>query len=334
MNVSEMVENDRLFVAIREIHFVYELVLATVSFSLNGIVVYLALTMKNQTTRNYCRILLMSVLGDILYTAMNLVTMMIVEIRAGKMYFITTGPFIHSAYPYNMLMCALWLTGMYVTIMTIMVQFVYRYNALCKSGLSATRFVFTYCLGMTWCIGQGFAAFLCFEPANEADTRTLQGHPLYSFNTPTFVTGDTENLGPIVHFASSQLSVVVLYVIIIYTGRKIHKVLHSGDLSMSKSTKEAQKKLNKVMALQATYPGVIVGLPVVVATVMAQLKMDAAWTGMYLVTSVSTIPVINAITVLLVIPSFRKRIGVGSKSMGSVLTTNATDLKSETTTVH
>uniref|UniRef100_A0A1I7SKR7 G_PROTEIN_RECEP_F1_2 domain-containing protein n=1 Tax=Bursaphelenchus xylophilus TaxID=6326 RepID=A0A1I7SKR7_BURXY len=187
-------EPDPVFVAIRHYHFYYELLLASISFLLNGIVVYLALTMANRTIRNYCRILLMSVAGDLIYTCLNLLTMMIVEIRAGMMYFITTGPFIHSTYPYNMLMCALWLSGMYVTIMTIMVQFVYRYYALCRTALSITQFVSLYCLGLTWCLCQGFAAFLCFEAETPENREILQGHPLYSFNTPTFVTGDTVGL--------------------------------------------------------------------------------------------------------------------------------------------
>ncbi|CAD5233506.1 unnamed protein product [Bursaphelenchus xylophilus] len=320
-------EPDPLFVAIRRYHAIYELLLAGLSFFLNGVVVYLALTMKNKTMRNYCRILLMSVMGDLIYTSLNLLTMTIVEIRAGMMYFITTGPYIHSTYPNNMLMCALWLTGMYFTIMTIMVQFVYRYYTLCKSGLSVTRSVLIYCLGMTWCIGQGFAAFLCFEPATERNTIILQGHPLYSFDTPTFVTGDTANLGPILHFACSQISVVVLYVIIVTTGKRIHKALNSDTLNMSKNTKNAQKKLNKVMVLQATYPGLIVGLPVVLATAMAQLKMDASWSGMYFAPSISTIPIINAFTVLLVIPSFRRRI-LGSK-VSTALTSTGHDTSSK-----
>ncbi|CAD5233505.1 unnamed protein product [Bursaphelenchus xylophilus] len=301
--ISPASQPDPLFAAIRHYHFLYELVLASISFLLNGVVVYLALTMKSKNTRNYCRILLMSVMGDMIYTALNFVTMMIVEIRAGKMYFITTGPYIHSTYPNNMLMCALWLTGMYVTIMTIMVQFVYRYYALCKNGLSVAKFALLYCLGMTWCVGQGFASFA--------------------------------NLGPILHFCCSQISIVVLYVIIVTTGRRIQKVLNSDTLNMSTNTKDAQKKLNKVMALQATYPGLIVGLPVLLATIMAQLKMDVSWSGMYIAPSISAIPIINAITVLLVIPSFRKRImGSGNVTTSAISTVPETSSRADHTMMH
>uniref|UniRef100_A0A1I7SHX1 G protein-coupled receptor n=2 Tax=Bursaphelenchus xylophilus TaxID=6326 RepID=A0A1I7SHX1_BURXY len=252
----------------------------------------------------------------------------IVEIRAGKMWFITTGPFIHSGYPYNMLMSSLYLSGMYVTIMTIMVQFVYRYEVLCKNTTSMKKFFKLYALGIIWSVVQGFLTWPCFDPPSEEDTAILKSHPMYTFDTPTYVNGDVKNLSTMIHFTSSQVVIILLYVVVVITGRRIHKVLNSEQVKMSKNTRDAQSKLTTVMLLQATYPGIIVGTPVFIGCGMAQMKMDVLWSGMYFVTSISFIPIANALTVLLVIPSFRRRIfrktgrkltdssGVSARSIG------------------
>lgn len=63
-----------------------------------------------------------------------------------------------------------------------------------------------------------------------------------------------------------------------------------------------------VMQLQAFYPGIIIGIPVFVATVFTTMKLDLDWTGLYICTSCSTVPIANALTVLLVIPVFRRKV--------------------------
>ncbi|CAD5220340.1 unnamed protein product [Bursaphelenchus okinawaensis] len=290
-----------------QIHYYYEIVLMLISSFLNMVVIYLVLTTKNKVMKNFCMALLFSVFGDIFYTVTNFISMMIVEIRGGKMFFMTVGYFSNSPYPYNALMTSLWLTGMYVTIMTVMVQFVFRYYTLSKHGMTILQLMGVYSLGMTWALSQGFAAFICFDDVSPADTKIIRTHPMYAKDTPQYMSGDTSNFGAIAHFMCSQVSILVMYCIIIFTGRRIYKLLNT-DVEMSQNTRNAQKKLNMVMTLQATYPGLIVGLPVVVATGLAEAKYDIEWGGIYFVTSISCIPIINSLTVLVVIPSFRRRI--------------------------
>ncbi|CAD5230701.1 unnamed protein product [Bursaphelenchus okinawaensis] len=309
-DIVNVTEDDIAFITtVRTAHFWYEIILAVVSIGLNGWVVYLAFTTKNSTMKSFCWVLLMSVSGDIVYALFNLASMVVIEVKRGKMFVMINGPFRHSLYPIPHLLMSLYMMGMFAIIMTIMVQFIYRYYALCKRPMTMTEFVGLYAVGWIWALIEGFSGFVIFDVATDENTAIIEKHPLYAYDTPVYITGDVSvNTCILIQAFFSELAIVSMYVVIIITGRRIHAKLNSNSLNMSKSTKEAQNKLNRVMALQAIYPGVIIGIPICMASVAVQFKMDMPWAGYYIVTSISSMPVINAITVLVGIPSFRRRI--------------------------
>ncbi|CAD5230699.1 unnamed protein product [Bursaphelenchus okinawaensis] len=246
--------------------------------------------------------------GDFIYTGINLVTMMVVEVKGGIIYFMTMGIFQHSPYPLNMIMGCLWLMAMYVTILTLGMQFIYRYYALCKTALTPAWFIFYYCIGLSVCFCDGFVGLFIADGNTEYYTNLIKEHPMYTNDTPGYMVIDPANLPALLHTMMSQCIVVSTYVVIFYTGGKINQKLNEASGSMSASTKDAQKQLNRVMILQAFYPAVIAALPIIVATVLAQFKFDTLWCGFYLAPSISLIPIANSVTILFVIPSFRRRI--------------------------
>lgn len=59
--------------------------------------------------------------------------------------------------------------------------------------------------------------------------------------------------------------------------------------------------------LQAIYPGMVMGIPIMVTTICVQFKLEIPMVGLYSATSMSLIPLVNAATVITLIPSFRRR---------------------------
>uniref|UniRef100_A0A1I7SHD7 7TM_GPCR_Srx domain-containing protein n=2 Tax=Bursaphelenchus xylophilus TaxID=6326 RepID=A0A1I7SHD7_BURXY len=232
----------------------------------------------------------------------------VVEVKGGVSFFITLGPFEHTGYPYNFLMASLFLGALYTTVFTLGMQFVYRYFALCRNPLTVAEFAGMYFSGVFSMFAIALLSFFAFRDMSEEDTELLKGHPAYTYDTPIYMAVDPGSVHSRLHIAFSQSTVICVYAVIIYTGRKINAKLRDVSTDMSESTRAAHKQLNKVMIIQASYPAVVLGLPILVATLCIQLRVDVLWAGLYLVPSASLIPMANAITVMLVIPSFRNRL--------------------------
>ncbi|CAD5230685.1 unnamed protein product [Bursaphelenchus okinawaensis] len=257
-------------------------------------------------------------MGDIFYATSNLVAMTVVEVKSGLMFFLTLGPFSHSPYPANFIMTSIFLTSLYIVIITLGMQFLYRYYALCKTSMKLSKFLTIYSIGILYCLCDGFIVCLIFSGESEEHTMLIKEHPMYMFDTPTYIVLDPQKPLPLFHTMVTQLIVFAVYVLIFYTGRQINQRLNEASTSMSDRTKDAQRQLNRVMVLQAAYPAVIVGLPVLVATICTQLQLNILWSGLYLVPSVSVIPIANSLTIMLVIPTFRRRIAAGLCRRGYV----------------
>ncbi|CAD5233499.1 unnamed protein product [Bursaphelenchus xylophilus] len=306
MNVSP--ELVAFYTTLRRYHAHYEVALGVISLSLNGFVVYMAMTTRNRVMRSYCWVVLMSMFADIIYVLANMTSMMVVEVKGGLMYFLTLGPFSHGSNLTGKVMGSLSLTVLYMVIATLGIQFIYRYYALCKTPLTLTQFSLIYLAVTVYCVIDAAIGGFIFDGEDVERTRMIQEHPMYMHDTPTYMIVDPKNPIHSVHVVFSQLIVVVVYVVVIYTSRKINEKLKEASAGMSKPTRDAQRQLNRVMVLQATYPAIIVGCPVIVATVFAQLHLDVLWCGLYLAPSVSLIPIANALTMILVIPTFRRRL--------------------------
>ncbi|CAD5233497.1 unnamed protein product [Bursaphelenchus xylophilus] len=305
MNISDDVI--QFYAIVRKYHWCYELFLGATSLTLNSIVVYMAMTTRNRVIGSFCYVVIMSLISDIIYAAANVISMMVVEVKGGLLYFITLGPFSHSGYPYNFLMCSIYLAGLYMVFFSIGLQFIYRYFALCRSHLTIFQFSMLFVATTAYCALEAFTGFLVFDGETPEGTELIREHPMYMHDTPTYIIVDPRKPAAKLHILSTQLNVIFMYIVIFYTGRKINSKLREASKSMSQSTKNAQRQLTRVMVLQAVYPTIIICIPTMVATVFTQLRMDAAWAGLYMVPCATLVPFVNSVTLLLVIPSFRRR---------------------------
>uniref|UniRef100_A0A1I7SI53 G protein-coupled receptor n=2 Tax=Bursaphelenchus xylophilus TaxID=6326 RepID=A0A1I7SI53_BURXY len=252
----------------------------------------------------------------------------VVEIKGGVCFFLPLGPFRHSPYPYNFLMASLFLGAVYTTVLTLGMQFVYRYCALCRTPLTVPQFAAMYFAGVSSMFAASFASFFVFRGVTPQDTEILRQHPAYQEDTPVYMAVDPTSVRSTAHLIFTQVIIFGVYVVIVYTASKINKKVRDATAGMSKYTRKAHRQLNKVMIMQALYPGILLGTPVIVACVGVEFRLDVPWLGIYLVPSASLLPIVNAITVMTVIPSIRKRVfGRGWADAGSTSRGVSTELK-------
>ncbi|CAD5220420.1 unnamed protein product [Bursaphelenchus okinawaensis] len=131
---------------------------------------------------------------------------------------------------------------------------------------------------------------------------------MYAVDTPEYMVGNGDNLEVVAHFFGTQVINVVAYIVIFIVHHRITRHLKDQGAKLSSSSAYSQRRLSLVMKLQAIYPGLVFGIPCFFATTMTQLKMDVGWSGLYIATSISLLPVVNSLTMLFVIPSFRGRL--------------------------
>lgn len=125
------------------------------------------------------------------YFTFDILHFQIMEVKDGILFFMNTGFFSYVSDPYAMILLSLWLTGIYITIVNVLMQFFFRYNALCmKRKLSRLEFCFLYFCAMFYTVGHGFAAFICFDQMNDEYTETLKAHPMYNYDLPAYSVGD------------------------------------------------------------------------------------------------------------------------------------------------
>lgn len=108
------------------------------------------------------------------------------------MFFVNAGIFQHAPNPYAIILTSLWLSGVYVTIINVLMQFFYRYNIMYKTKkLSNFQFFGIYLLALVYSFSHGFAAMVCFDQMTEEYTEVLATHPMYHYDTPSYSAGDT-----------------------------------------------------------------------------------------------------------------------------------------------
>lgn len=175
------------------------------------------------------------------------------DVRGGTLYLISLGLFERGPPVFGLFSTALWLSGMYATLVNVLMQFFYRFNVLCmRRKLSRTEFLLVYCVALCYAFVHGFAAFYCLEPRGAAYDRVLATNPMYRFDLPAYAAADSTRLPAQLHFLSSQAVVGLTYAMIIYTGRRISQKLRDNLKNMSQRTLTAQKRLTNVMVLQVS----------------------------------------------------------------------------------
>ncbi|KAI6195933.1 hypothetical protein M3Y94_01047600 [Aphelenchoides besseyi] len=166
--------------------------------------------------------------------------------------------------------------------------------------------------------------FVCFE-TNEGSqhyTLELKANGLFAEETPPFSVVDASTFKGAVHLANTNLITTASYVVVFWTGTRIHRMLRASRMHMSSATLAVQQQLTMILFLQAFYPFVMLALPIFLAAGLPLFGLKARGLGLILCSLVSVLPLANAVTVIFVVPTFRRVVLFRSRRT-SVMTTIA-----------
>lgn len=82
---------------------------------------------------------------------------------------------------------------------------------------------------------------------------SLEKDPLWGSDVPVFSHGFVKDYPVQVDFAGSQGVVILAYVVIFFTGKRIYDKLQASQSIMSPQTKMAQAQLSKILLIEVDF---------------------------------------------------------------------------------
>ncbi|KAI6196174.1 hypothetical protein M3Y94_01077800 [Aphelenchoides besseyi] len=311
---------------VRQIHVYYEIVMAIISYVLNFLVLWLAITKSTKTMSSYRIIILLSCVVDLIFITVNLIAMGIVDMHNGHLFMFSGGFFVDFDHPMPLLMNIIWLWGVNITIVNIPMIFLHRHSVFCRSvPLSSLQFFGIYGLFIVWITLHSIGFVFCFDygEKSKALAPLLHTNQIYA-DVKYYIVGNSESVLGILHMMNIQAIVVVSYGIVVWTSRKIFRKLAETRSHMSTATLEAQKQLTFIMFFQACVPFIVICIPVLGAVMTTVLHLDNPFIGFFLASLTAFIPIFNSVCIIVVIPSFRRAlISIGSK----IIDTSASEMR-------
>ncbi|CAD5214295.1 unnamed protein product [Bursaphelenchus xylophilus] len=184
------------------------------------------------------------------------------------------------------------------------VHFYYRYRLLCKGDIwSKRRYLAAY--GMALAVILGIALLSCI-PANVANDRSkkelvaiggeIRPHVIVTLNDPIVL----------LCMFGCQLMFVVEYGVMIFCGQRIIHQARQGIRAATISTQKAQKHLITLMILQAAYPLILYFIPFVYIMIIILMGIKFQSASYIAGLSVQLLSPLNSISVLTLIPAYRR----------------------------
>uniref|UniRef100_A0A1I7S207 G_PROTEIN_RECEP_F1_2 domain-containing protein n=2 Tax=Bursaphelenchus xylophilus TaxID=6326 RepID=A0A1I7S207_BURXY len=196
-------------------------------------------------------------------------------------------------------------------LLNIAIHFYYRYNVVRFSNYcSKTKFLLLYGACSLWVVLYFVTAQIEIRPAsNYIDA--LYTIPDFETNPPMVYVFDLNYWSSILTTLDFQLTGMAFYIVGGYFGFKIVKELRRLKASARKAM-DAQRYMVRVLIVQAIYPLLVLLLPSTIMVSLFFLHKTFVPFCFVMGLSVQSLPILNAISVLLLVPCYRKLI-TGSK---------------------
>lgn len=73
--MNTTISPDYFYFTVREVHTIFEIIVGIISYLLNFLVMYLSITTKNTTMKQFSTVILINVFGDLAFNTMNMIVM-------------------------------------------------------------------------------------------------------------------------------------------------------------------------------------------------------------------------------------------------------------------
>ncbi|KAI6185513.1 Serpentine receptor class delta-18 [Aphelenchoides besseyi] len=295
---------------LRFYHSVFEFVIGTLAYILNVLLIYMALYKSTKYMKSYSALIILNSSVDIIFNTINIVVQVVVDMKEGALVFVN-GYFLENIpQPYASMLHNLWMFGLLLSVVNVPVQFLFRYLILVKNrtlnGLELlgvisvpTVFIAIHCYyGAT-------VAYLTSDEERIKMLPSLQNDPLWFNDVPIFSFGFVRNRAVQIDFCGTQGVVVISYIVIFWTGREIYNKLKSNEKIMSRATRLAQAQLTKILLIESMIP-ISTCFPITYCIFTVSYGINIPLVGLAMSTMASTIPLVNSICIIFIVPSYRQ----------------------------
>ncbi|KAI6172671.1 hypothetical protein M3Y98_00999300 [Aphelenchoides besseyi] len=290
---------------------VFEYGVASISISLNGILLYLCLYKISKSMKEYKCLLVCGCVIDLLFTISSAVCQIVIVDHETKMIFVLESPFLPATHRFVVIATSVYCLVLYAMIINVVTQFVNRLNIICLRNRFSIIHVFMFefvffCWTTAHCTNIGN---VCDEHNNPATIRELEKNPFFHNSTvPPYIAGDTHKLKMIIQLIDSQFIITTAYGIIFYCGWRIQRKLSEDKGILLESTIRSQKRVSKILYVQAIIPIVSVIFPVGLADFLPLINLSFDYIPIFIRLTIGITPLLNPLVVLMVIPSFRNSV--------------------------
>ncbi|CAD5233460.1 unnamed protein product [Bursaphelenchus xylophilus] len=288
----------------------YDCTTSAISYVLNVLVIYLARTQMSKSTAEYKVIILLNCGVDLIFSSINLMTETVAEVQDGNLFLLSTSFLGDVPQPYAAMITFTWLWSLLLTVVTVPIQFLYRYSQLCLRNPITTKQYFLIYGGFILALVLHCAAGNLVFETNPLVLRKyehlMRRNPMFEKRMPVFTLGVKDSPIQALHMLNCMVIVITAYSIVIYCAVKTLRHLKHTAKSLSKSTLAAQKQLTIIMFVQATNPLFMLNFPICLACVLTLLNLNVNGISYFMAPVVAFIPILNPLCVILVIPSFRR----------------------------
>uniref|UniRef100_A0A1I7RW28 G_PROTEIN_RECEP_F1_2 domain-containing protein n=2 Tax=Bursaphelenchus xylophilus TaxID=6326 RepID=A0A1I7RW28_BURXY len=296
---------------VREVYVVYVVVICTVSTCLSLLVLGLSIKLcqrKLQALRSYAKIVAFNTCMDIWFIITTVINFPVAIEYRGLLFLVNENPLLRALdnFTTNVLML-LYTNTIILLALCHMVHFWYRYQVFCKTSTwSQTRYLLTF-LGFTLWVAVEYT-YACVVTENVAPYYPfLRQIELYNGNVPPFIVFSYAPVS-VVKMAHYQIIITTFYSMVLYFGYKTWRQLHVRHLHIAAQVQNAQRTILKTMIMQALYPVIIFLLPIVTALLSIFVDIDFVTAGYILTAAIYFIPILNSLSVLALIPSYRRMV--------------------------
>ncbi|KAH7715495.1 7TM GPCR protein [Aphelenchoides avenae] len=283
----------------------------TVGIVLNFALIVVVTKCSLKQLKSFGKLLIQSCVVDIYTLAISAVVQPVYIVIDGKTILLQTGPFRAVDQPWHTILILMWDFGYYFSVISIVIQFIYRYLAICR-GIVLTAFQYAATLAAGALLVDVYIGlqFIAMSPHKNEESIELAIATYFDHRTEVGMVGIpgswfcvTMCLYTIVVEALCYVTIIMCSVMIT---RSVHKIAEGSDLER---TAEINRQLSLTLTIQAVLPlaALLVGIFCVIICSIIKISQQelSIYFVAYFMLVVPVIPVLNPLVTLLVIKPYR-----------------------------
>ncbi|KAE9548175.1 hypothetical protein FO519_008615 [Halicephalobus sp. NKZ332] len=300
---------------LRELYGLNDEIACVVGLFLNLTVILLIARSTNKNMKQYNIILLQSSVVDLMLIITTITVRPMVIITKGTEYIISDGIFHNKSQPVECLSILVWQVNVFFSMSAIPVAYIFRYRVLCCKK-KITKFFYFSSITIAFLSASTFGIFgfwLYYVVGGDSvgnAEKVLSDDFRDEFGRVGAVgTLLGKSIGIYFLAADAGAITIISYAICIYCNMKVIYYLKKNNVHLCKGMQTIQSELTITLTAQAVAPLVLILLPLtfqIMCIYFPDLDMDKE--SVYSTMILSWIPTGNAISVLLFVGTFRRKI--------------------------